>query len=148
MSAMGSTSETNAFFQVYEDHRKNLADLMANASPPEGACGAAFVARGKLVGLDLFDRPSTLAKLWAKLFGAYALDAIEPTSEGPKVPPGPEEVARWVHSGASARAASFPSPGLGVDIRLDAANLIGASLVVDDRPIHLELFRLTDGQVT
>jgi hypothetical protein len=148
LDAMGSISGTNAYFKVYEDNRKRLDDLLAHASAPEGACGAAFVARGKLVGLDLFDRPSTLAKLWAKLFGAYALDAIEPTAQGATTAPGTDEIARWVHSGASATASTFQSPGLGSDIRLKASDLVGAGLVVEERPIHLELFCVSDQQAT
>lgn len=148
LDAMGSSSETNAYFKVYEDHRKRLDDLLASTPSPEGACGAAFVAGGKLVGLDLFDRPTTLAKLWPKLFGAYALDAIEPSAEASTTPPGSEEIARWVHSGASANAESFQSPGLGNDIRLNASNLVGAGLVVEERPIHLELFHVPMAQAT
>ena len=148
LGAMGSASPTNAYFQVYDDHRARLADLLATARPPEDACGAAFVARGKLIGLDLFDRPATLAKLWPKLVGAYALDAIEPTGDAPPAPPDSEGVARWVRSGASATAQTFRSTGMGDDIRINAPGLVGAGLVVEDRPIHLELFRLAEGQVT
>ena len=41
---------------------------------PEGASGAAFAFGGRIVGFDLFDQPSTLAKLWPKLVRAYAVE--------------------------------------------------------------------------
>ena len=34
---------------------------------PEGASGIAVVMRGKTVGIDLFDKPETLARLWDRL---------------------------------------------------------------------------------
>ena len=39
--------------------------------------GAVFSYGGSIIGLDLFDKPTTLAKLWPKLIRAYAIDALE-----------------------------------------------------------------------
>jgi hypothetical protein len=35
---------------------------------------------------------------------------------------------------------STVSPGLGDDVRLQGDGVVGAGLVVDDRPVHVELF--------
>ena len=37
-------------------------------------------------------------------------------------------------------AESYPSPGIGRDVRLEATTLSGSALVVDDQAVHLELF--------
>jgi hypothetical protein len=141
LMAMGSSSETHAFSKVYEDHGADLAELKTRLPVPERASGAAFAVGNRLVGLDLFDGPSTLARLWPKLLGAYALDAIEPREGAPTAPPASYEIAHWVKAGGSAKAESFQSPGLGSDIRLVGPDVVGAGLVVEGRPIHVELFR-------
>ena len=35
---------------------------------------------------------------------------------------------------------SFASPGIGTDVRLEGDRLVGALLLVDDVPVHLEAF--------
>lgn len=35
-------------------------------------------------------------------------------------------------------------PGVGQDVRIEGEDVIGASLVVDDHPVHMELFRRTE----
>jgi hypothetical protein len=141
LGAMGSVSPTAAFSQAYADHHQRLDAVMTRFPAPSGF-GVAFAIDGLIAGVDLFDQPSTLAKLWPKLIRAYALDALElgpaPTTENPVVTT--DAVAQWVRSAAGAQAEPFPSSGLGTDLRLDGPALSGASLVVDNQPIHLELF--------
>jgi hypothetical protein len=139
LSAMGSTSPSQAFDQVYSDHGPRLDELVTRLAPPEGCHGVVFVVAGQIAGADLFDRPETLAKLWTKLVRAYALDAMEPTTSD-VAGVATEEVSRWVHAAATATAESYPSPGLGSDLRLRSNALFGSALVVDEQPIHVELF--------
>jgi hypothetical protein len=141
LGAMGSASDSEAFDQVYQDHFARLDDLLARLRPPEGCHGVIFVVAGQIAGADLFDQPATLAKLWTKLVRAFALDAME-TSSGPEPARtlGPDDVRGWVRSSAAAKAESFPSPGIGRDLRLEAPGLFGSALVVDEQPVHVELF--------
>ena len=55
-----------------------------------------------------------------------------------------EEISSWLQASASATPESFPSPGAGQDMRIEGEDVIGASLVVDDHPVHMELFRRTE----
>jgi hypothetical protein len=138
LGALGSHSPSQALAQVYEDYQRRLNDLLARFHSREGQNGAAFVVSGRIAGVDLFDQPATLAKLWAKLIRAYALDAFEPAPAAPPVTS--EAMSRWVRAAAGAQVEPFQSPGLGIDLRLSGAGFVGASLVVDDCPIHFELF--------
>jgi hypothetical protein len=138
LDAMGSSSPSHALHQVYEDHERRLADLLGQFKVPEGHRGAAFVVAGRIAGVDLFDQPATLEKLWPKLIRGYALDALEPESPAP--PASVESIGGWIRGAAAAQVEPFRSPGLGMDLRLSGAGLIGASLVVEDCPVHLELF--------
>ena len=98
------------------------------------------VIGGRIVGADLFDKPGTLKKLWSKLVRSYAADALEePKEKSPEVEN--DRVTEWLKSASSAKQHWFDSPGVGKDVRIEGEKLVGATLVVDEHPVHLELFR-------
>ena len=104
---------------------------------PEGACGAVFAFGGKIVGFDLFDRPTTLRQLWEKLIRAYAIDArVAP--DGPRV--NVAGIREWLRGATSAKEEVFKSAGLGEDVRLESPHLVAACLRVEDQPVHVEAF--------
>jgi hypothetical protein len=138
LGAMGSSSPSSDLHQAYMDHSHRLRDVLQNLHVPEGACGAVFVVGGRIAGVDLFDRPETLARLWPKLVQAYALDAFEEAEPSAEVTV--DDVKAWLRSLTQAKAQGFKSPGVGDDVRLEAPTLIGAGLVVDEHPVHVELF--------
>ena len=110
-----------------------------NVSPD--CCGVAFVLGGRVAGVDLFDRPATLTKLWPKLARAYVIDGLE-EPEAPAAVLSAEQVGEWLRSAAQATTQTHKSPGLGYDVRLKSEAVVGGSLVVEDRPVHAELFAL------
>ena len=139
LSAMGSASPSHAFEQVYEDYAARLNDLGSRLQPPEGCHGVLFAVTGQIEGADIFDQPATLVKLWAKLVRGYALDAMEMReSEAPAITT--EDGSRWLQAAAGAETESYPSPGIGRDVRLKTTALSGSALVVDEQAVHLELF--------
>lgn len=139
LETMGSFSASNDLTQTYSDYSEKLNKTVEQLKAPAGACGAVFVVGGRIAGVDLFDRPATLEKLWPKLIRAYAIDAFEETeSAAPVVTP--DAVKTWLKSALEAKAQSFKSPGVGDDVRLEGATLIGAGLVVEEHPVHVELF--------
>src|SRR5205085_1073492 len=92
--------------QAYTDHQTRLGDILDQLRVPEGCCGAAFVLGGRIAGVDLFDRPETLARLWPKLVRAYAIDALE-EPESAEAPLAPEAVSQWLRSAAEAKLEPF-----------------------------------------
>jgi hypothetical protein len=138
LGAMGSVSPSEALFQVYEDHQGRLAEMLARFQVPHDCEEAVYAVAGRLAGLDLFDQPATLAKFWSKLIRSYALDALEPATPAP--PLTTESVGRWLRAATLPKVEAFQSPGLGMDLRLSGPGYLGASLVVQDHPVHLELF--------
>ena len=137
--AMGSASPSEAFDQVHQDHAPWLNDLSSRLQAPEGCHGALFAVAGQIEGADIFDQPATLAKLWTKLVRGYALDAME-MGEGEAPLVTTEDGSRWLQAAAGAKTESYPSPGIGRDVRLEATALSGSALVVDEQAVHLELF--------
>jgi hypothetical protein len=138
LDAMASMSPSQEFDQVYKDYRTPLEDLLRELTPPAGCHGVVFAVGGKIAGADVFDQPATLVKLWPKLVRAYALDVLE--AKAPESAVTAEEAERWVRSAASAKVEHFSTPGRGQDIRLEAAGLAGAALIVEGQPVHVELF--------
>lgn len=139
LTSMGSISGSHAMEQVYEDNRARLDDYTHSLTAPEGCDGAVFVVNGKVAGVDLFDQPETLQKLWPKLIGGYAIDALEEQPKDAKEL-SLEGVRTWLQQATLAEPKTFPSPGLGEDIRLKSEEVTGATLVVESQPVHLQLF--------
>lgn len=139
LTKMGSASPSSDLHQAYEDHQTRLGDILDQLRVPEGCCGAAFALGGRIAGVDLFDKPETLTKLWPKLVRAYAIDALEEPASA-ELTLAPDDVGRWLRSAGQARLEPFPSPGLGEDVRVEGPNLVGAGLVVHEQPVHVELF--------
>jgi hypothetical protein len=139
LCAVGSVSPSQELQQAYADHANRVNDFIGHLHVPEGCNGVLFVLAGKISGADVFDKPETLAKLWPKLVKSYVLDALEMQGT-PAKRVEPDEVRRWVQSAGQAKSEAFKSPGLGEDVRLEGDDLVGAGLVVDDHPVHVELF--------
>lgn len=138
LAAMGSSSDSDSLHQAYEDHRAALDQSIRDAKAPEGCCGVVFAFGGRIAGADLFDKPSTLAKLWPKVLKAYAIDAMERREKAPEVVR--DTVEAWLRNAHGARCEQFKSPGLGDDVRMESPELIGAGLVLSEHPVHVELF--------
>jgi hypothetical protein len=139
LGSMGSRSDSMALEQTYSDHARRIDADFGNLAPPEGCIGVAFALHGKVVGADLFDQPATLAKLWPKLLRSYAIDALEQPDQS-AAPLTAEALSDWLRSAARVEAKPFPSPGLGEDVRLQGQGVVGAGLVVEGRPVHVQLF--------
>ena len=111
----------------------------------ENQVGALFSVAGQIVGLDLFDRPSTLRKVLPKLVRSVAIDAIDCGEPGtgraalsglPTTAAAPHFIAAL----SSAPVQVAPAVGLGEDVRLSAPGLTGAALSLDGAVVHLSGF--------
>jgi hypothetical protein len=137
--AMGSSSASSELQAVYRDYDRKLTEAMEHLPAPEGFHGAVFTIAGRISGADLFDKPETLRKLWPKLVRSCAIDSFEASKENYKSATA-QEIASWIGRGACATPSVFPSPGIGQDVRLEGQDIFGAGLLVEDQPVHVELF--------
>jgi hypothetical protein len=107
---------------------------------------------GKLVAVEVFDAPETLAAQWHRLVEGAAsahLDHRRAVAAGAVVPPNhrhpdPGALDRMLERTLTAVAGAVVSPsvGEGSDIRLAGVRVSGSALVRGDRVVHLELFRV------
>jgi len=143
LHCLGAHSPSAALHEAYGQRREQLKQFLAMLELPQGCSGVAFAIGGMTAGADLFDQPATLRKLWPKLARAYTFDALELSLAGKSHPAQPVTagaVEEWLRSAASAPAQAYQSPGLGYDIRIKGAGVVGSALVVEDEPVHVELF--------
>jgi hypothetical protein len=138
LRAMGSTSDTGALKDMFEDYRTRLTQIQQTLSAPAGCHGALFAFNSRILGADLFDKPSTLVKLWPKMIKSYAADILD-KQKSTSHPMEPQSVGEWLKSATAAKENIFDSPGVGQDVRIEGEAVIGAALVVGDSPIHLHL---------
>jgi hypothetical protein len=148
---VGARSQTAALHDLYEREAADVA-AMARAFPcPAGATGVAVGIGGRLVALELFDAASTLAEQWPRLVEGAAsawADHRRAVASGMVPPdthhyPDPGAVGRMVARAVAAmpQAIVGPSVGEGLDLRIAGHKVRGGALVVDGRPVHVELFR-------
>ena len=159
LGAMGSVSPSAALEQTYVDYQATLDRMLTNARVPAECNGVVFAFGDRIAGMDLFDRPETLNKLLPKLVRAYGIDAAEstcrlgtdqgtkrrsrwPWKRSSKKTEGVsrQDVASWLHLAPQAHFERFPSAGLGDDVRIESGEMVGAGLVVEQQPVHVELF--------
>ncbi len=78
MASLGSQSSTGAMADTYDSHRHRLDEFQDRLKYVEGATGLAVALGGKVVSVDLFDKPSTCCKVWGRLLTGLVMDALEP----------------------------------------------------------------------
>jgi hypothetical protein len=68
---------------TYEAYRNRLDEFRERLKYAEGATGVAVAVGGRVVSVDLFDKPATCRKVWDRLLTGVVLDAVEagPTAE-------------------------------------------------------------------
>ena len=131
-------SDTSALRDVYEGERPRLEEYERALPCPPGAVGMVVALGGRVVSADVFDSAGTMRALWPRLVRAAALDALRTL---PAEPPAKGRAVRLLGRVKEARHERHRSPGLGEDVRLAGAGIIGASLQVDSVVVHAALFR-------
>lgn len=141
-------SETDALHDVYRDLRSEMERYVAGLAPQPGQAGVACFINGRFTCLDLFGGPATLGKVWVKLVTSYAMDALEHQQAaegeagdgkeaGEAATPALDPVLQVARQ---AECRTYPSVGLGTDVRLRGRGVLGAGLVEGGRLLHLSLF--------
>jgi tetratricopeptide (TPR) repeat protein len=137
LSHFGHRSPSAALHDAYGSSEERLKRFHDDLAPGETWSGAVFCFGDSIVGADLFDKPSTLRLLWPKLVRSYAFDSLERRRSGTV---GRIAVEEWLGGLLRTAVDSYPSAGIGTDVRLEGDGLVGAMLLVDDVPVHVQAF--------
>jgi hypothetical protein len=84
MASLGSHSPTGAMADTYDAHRGRLDEFRDRLKYVEGAVGLAVALGGKVVSVDVFDKPATCRKVWDRLLTGVVMEALE---KGPACEP-------------------------------------------------------------
>ena len=137
-ATMGCHSETDALHDVYDNLEEDIKRITLKLKAVPDQCGLVVFINNRFACLDLFDQPLTLSRLWDKLIKSYAVEAIEAMREkSARQKPDPAGIKSAI---AGSDCIAYPSVGLGRDLRLTGAGIIGAGLALEDRIIHLSVF--------
>lgn len=140
----GAFSQSDALEAAYEAREPEIRRQRERLVLPDSAVGMAIVRDGRLLGLDLFDRASTMRRFFDALLSSYLVDASCAPREGSPeatVDTTQQAVSDALRALSEAEWESFPTPGEGVDWRISTPGLSGSALVWEDRSVvHLQAF--------
>jgi hypothetical protein len=128
MDSLGSSSATAALADTYQAFCAPLAEFRERVGYVEGATGIAVAVGQKVVAMDLFDKPSTCAKVWDRLLTGVVLDALEANAAAPSAEPADVE-RLFARLGDSIWEPATPI-GEGQEYRYDADSETHASALV------------------
>lgn len=133
-------SHTRAAAAMYEANAEALEAFVEAFPAGERQLGAVFAVDGYLVGVELFDHPTTFAHYRPKILRSYALDALDPRPRNERMglaTDDPEELLKRV---AAAEVTRHNAIGLGEDLRLGGEEVTGGGLEHEGRLVHLAAF--------
>lgn len=134
MESLGAESPTMAMADTYEAHRARLDEYRQRLAYPEGATGLAVAVGGKVVSVDLFDKPATCRKVWDRLLSGMIMEALEakPAEERPVG----EDVAALLEHLRAAPWRQTPAAGAGEEFRADTDGRHSSALVLNGAVVH------------
>ena len=137
-------SPTMALGDVVRHKRQSIEGYISALKYPAGARGVVAAINGQFVAMDLLDKSDTLERIWARLVGSYAIEALMRKADGNEPFTAKGTQALLEHIG-EIECQPFPSVGVGDDWRFEADDVVGQALVVDDTCAHLCAFSNIDG---
>jgi hypothetical protein len=79
-ASLGTSSETAAMSDAYEAYQKKIDQYQKKFRYVDDAIGMAIALGGRIVALDVFDKPSTCKKVWSRFLSGYTMDALREES--------------------------------------------------------------------
>jgi hypothetical protein len=132
---LGVDSETMAYSDIEKRRRPEIEDRLSQLQPEAGQSGVLALIGGEPVAFDLFDRPSTLARLWQGLIGSYIAESLLPIAGTASVDL--EAAAEWIRGAGAGEATCHRAVGLGETVSITGAVHDTSALVVDGVAVHI-----------
>jgi hypothetical protein len=129
-----TASLTDGFMYAEETLKEHCKRLVL----PDGAAGVLVGRNERIIGMDLFDSPTTLKTLWSRLSDAYFFDALRDPAAAPPTPA--DHAHRFIERLGSAAKPRIPALALGEELEIAGEGLVGAALLHDGGLCHLAAF--------
>jgi hypothetical protein len=128
---------TGALSAAYERHGDTIAAFQRRLRTVAGARGLALAVGERIVSIDLFDRPSTCARVWDRLLSGAVFDAIGRPGEVPSV--GPWDVMSLWNTALLSRWRRVRTAGDGVELRARLDGEPASLLCCDGAVVHASI---------
>ena len=142
LSGVNVRSETSSLTDAFVSAEETLKEHCKRLVLPEGAAGVLVGRDDRIIGMDLFDSPTTLKTLWSRLSDAYFFDALRNPSAAPATPA--DHAQRFIERLRSAAKPRIPALALGDELEIAGEGVVGAALLYDGGLCHLAAF--SDGE--
>ncbi len=131
----GVESATSAMSDAFDTYKDQLAEFREHLKYVDGAAGLAVVIGKRVVGCDLFDKPSTCRKVWDRLLSGLVMETIatKETGDAAQV----DDIDRLIETTRAAQWQETAPIGEGEEYRAEFANGDQASaLTYHDSLVH------------
>ncbi len=133
---LGVHSPTGNMSDALDVRQEAAENLRQGLRCPEDASGIVVAPSGRVVTIDLFDKPATLERLWDRLVQGVVLDAME--LQDSKCQAEGNDVAVKLYMLKSVRWKRSGSVGLGEAYRgRSDGDILATALVAGDTLVHL-----------
>ena len=147
MSMADVSSPTQAMHEAYAQREGELKLAKEKLQMPTDAVGVAVFRGGNFMGLDLFDRHTTLRYFWDSLVDSYAIELIRSLDEENETVESSlkTDLEAALQQAGEGEWEQFDSPGEGDDYRLEHDAYAGSALIWNDQAVvHFQLFPKQD----
>ncbi len=135
MSSLGACSPTGAMADTYQAYDARLREFRDQLKYVEGASGLAVAVGGKVVSVDLFDKPATCRRVWDRLLSGVILDALEAASQPDRAQAA--DVQQVLQTLGDAAWQQVPAVGAGEEFRADlGSDRHGSALTHGGTVVH------------
>ena len=142
LAGVTAQSETASLTDAFDAAEETLKEHCKRLVLPEGAAGVLVGRDDRIIGMDLFDSPTTLKTLWDRLSDAYFFDALRDPAAAKPTPA--DHAQRFIERLGSAAKPRIPALALGDELEITGEGLVGAALLYDGGVCHLAAF--SDGE--
>tara|TARA_B100001964_G_scaffold232158_1_gene287628 strand:- start:365 stop:1297 length:933 start_codon:yes stop_codon:yes gene_type:complete len=137
---MGVHSDTEAMSDVFDEHETSLEAIEVQFMPKRDQIGGVFCVDGKVIGMELFDSPSTYKNIYNKMIRSYFIETLVNRSKKSKPQTEVKEnFERFMNEILSSKMDTYQSLGKGTDIRITNKKIAGGALVIEEKLIHLSV---------
>lgn len=119
---------------------ERTAEMREKVELPKEACGFIAAYGSEVAGLDLFDDPETLQKLWGRMSEAYFGEAARMRGRTGETAASKETAEKFLDKVVGHMAEADKQPDLGIEFEVVDGQLSGSALFYEGAVCHLSAF--------
>jgi len=139
INAAGADSETGSITDALEKAKKRTMEYRNKLVLPKNAAGVLCVSGEEILGMDLFDSPKTLRKIWPRLSESYFFEAAVREKKGKTLK---KTASDFMKALTEIIQLSREDLGYGRELELSDKGYAGSGLWYNGRLCHLSAFRV------